>query len=171
VSEFLRLGPHGAIGPVKGCHNEAGPSGKVRNLYRTDEQSQYTASMLDRQQLNWLQVEVTFEGQRALMLVTEDFSPPNVRATMLTEQADTIAPSGISHFDIQAGGDAYIVLSQMWKPYTDIRTKKYLSRTQFEQAVRPLFQGWWRAVQISDGWRLFADDMNELFFAKLAIPV
>ncbi len=171
VSEFLRLGPYGAIGSTRCGRREAGPAGKLRNLYRTDSASQYTAYLLDWKKLNWHIAEVTFERSRYHMLFNREFGGYNVRANMLFEQEDTTFNGILNPSDADIRGDAYMLLSQMWKPYTDIRTKKYPFARDFERVVRPLFKGWWRAVWIDKGWRLFADDMDELFFAKLKIPV
>jgi hypothetical protein len=57
----------------------------------------------------------------------------------------------------------------MWKPVVDINTTKYRLASEFEREVRPLIKGWWHAIKIDRGWRLYADDKDDLFWAKMNI--
>lgn len=174
VTEFLRLDATGEIGLWKGGYRpEAGPTGKRKNLYRTDPRSHYSALTLDLIRVQWHVATVLFEGKRMPMLWHSQGSFYNHGATMLAQQTDTVPPAYLPKSDsIKVCFDAYLVLSQMWKPYVDIRTTKYYDASDFEPVVRSLFKKWWHAVKINDGlWRLYADDWKELFFAKFAIPV
>jgi hypothetical protein len=169
VSEFVRVGFDGDIGPLNYRHLEAGPTGKRRGLYRSDARSQYAVLGLDSAYTQWHIATVTFDGNRVPMIWSSDFREHNRRATKLARQPDTVLPATFTQPDIVICGNVYLVLRQMWKPTVDIRTTKYPSFSDFEREVRPLIKGWWHAIEINGGWRLYADDKDELFWAKLKI--
>jgi hypothetical protein len=167
--EYLRLGPHGAIGPIRSCSSEAGPMDSRRDLYRTDADSQFTARMLTMPGTNWNTALVTFEGERRILLWTSDWYGCNGRATTLLHQSTTERLTGRAlQPGEEARGDAYLVLNCFRKPVANIVTPIRTSR-EFRKEANPLFQGWWHAIQTGNGWRLFADDEDELLFAKLRL--
>lgn len=104
------------------------------------------------------------------MLWTKDWYGWNGRATSLLEHPDAEFLYGdLLAVDEEATGDAYIVLNQTIKPSVDIHTS-LMSADEFEQQARPmLINGWWRAIQIEEGWRVFGDCENDLITAKLAL--
>lgn len=178
ISEFLRLCMSGNIGPMdySPWGLEAGPKGKRNNLYRSDLRSHYADHNLNDISLPWFEAQVTFEDKRVPMFWNigspKDYvSGNNERASKLALQPDTALPAPFTPSNLIIRSDAYLLLNQMWKPYTDICSKRYPRAADVERVVRPLFKGWWRACSIKRGWRLYADDENELLFAKLAIPV
>jgi hypothetical protein len=125
---------------------------------------------LEQSGATWHLAKVAFEGTRVFMLWSTAFWTRNVRATMLAQQPDTKFHGAIEPSQLEATGDAYLLLSQMWKPYVDISTNLYPTAADFERVARRLLQGWWRAVRTNYGWRIFADNWKELFSAKISIP-
>jgi hypothetical protein len=187
VTEVLQLCPSCDIEPAELLKHllgdETGPIDRRRSLYRNHERSQYSMLDLDDPFCLWHEATVKFEGKEVPMLFSndgilynDDNSRINEQATKLGEQADTKLPKYFNGKQIQnhmirtplvIRYDAYLVLGQMWKPFADIRTPKYPRASDFGSDVGPLFKGWWHAVRISNGWRLYADDKNELFHAKM----
>ncbi len=178
VSEFLLIHRDGCIGKKRKWKRiEAGPTGKRPNLYRMDLRSQYAEPWLDASWLRWNTATVSFGGKPVRMLWHDCWDDGwddckyggNPLATSLAQQEHAVLPSYLAGRSITVRSTAYLVLGQMWKPVVDIRTTKYPLASDFEREVRRLIKGWWHAIEINGGWRLYADDINELFMAKMAI--
>jgi hypothetical protein len=173
VTEFLRLDASGKIGKSRNCGRfEAGPTGKRKNLYLMDPRSQYFAPILDLTPSEWHAAIVSYEGKRVLMLWWDCPGGQNTQATNLARQEDTVLPAYFHRSgNIEVCGEVYFILRQMWKPYADIHTMRYAFASDLAPIISPVMKKWWRAVWVTAGlWRVYADDMNELFHAKLKIP-
>ena len=109
---------------------------------------------------------VSFEGVSRPMLFQNSGEFPNWRATAILRQPNTLMLDWISEEDDVARGDALVLLSTRWKPYADINSTIDWS-DMYEHSQQKL-RGWWHAVATDRGWRVFADDLNGLFFLKLA---
>jgi hypothetical protein len=172
ISEFLRIFANGDIGDERPwLAMEAGPTGKRQNLYRLDPRSRYTEPLLDAPWLRWHTGTVSFGGRPVPLIWRDCDCEMNAFATHLARQEDTLLPPHLSQCGITVAGDAFLVLRQMWMPVVDILTRKYQRGPDFQREVGPLIKGWWYAVKLRNGWRLYAEDMNELLFAKLMIRV
>lgn len=181
VTEVLQLCPSRSIAPAAHLlRDETGPTDRRKSLYRSHKLSQYSMPDLDDHFFFWHEATVTFKGKRVPMLFQNDGLHgefydlnDNQQATTLIQQADTEIPAYFTHplalvrRPTVIWYNAYLVLGQMWKPFADIRTTKYRRASDFGSEVGSLFEGWWHAVRVSNGWRLYADDINDLFHARM----
>jgi hypothetical protein len=171
LTEYLRLGPKGGIGPVTWHRADAGPKGKrMADPFRTHLNSQFSFSMDHQNDMAWNTACVTFKRESKLMLWTQNYNYWNMQATFMLEHPDARFIFGDTLRENEcAMGDAYIILNQMVMPSIDIATD-IDDATTFEEFARPaLTNGWWRAVQIEGGWRVFSDCEKNLTFARLAL--
>jgi hypothetical protein len=170
VTEFLSITPRSGIGKRWWARRvDIGPTDKRKNLHRLDSRSVYAVPELDCPLRRWNTATVSFEGKPVPMLWEERHYEHNPHATNFARQDDTVLPGYFWKPSIKVGGVAYLVLRQMWKPVVDVNTRKYRLASDFEREVRPLIKGWWHAIKINNGWRLYAEDKDELFDAKLRI--
>jgi hypothetical protein len=134
-----------------------------------DSRSSYAEPELDYPWLRWNTATVPFEGRPVPLLWADGAKEHNPHATNFAQQAHSVRPGYFCQSNISVYGTALLVLRQMWKPVVDINTTKYRLASDFEREVRPLIKGWWHAIKINSGWRLYADDKDELFLAKFKI--
>jgi hypothetical protein len=171
LTEYLRLGPHGGIGSTRRNRLEAGPMSPVRNVYRTDERSDFSARLLLEHDMGWNTAIVEFEGVRRTMLWGQFWHTTNWHATALLRQSCTEFVFGdpLAKHSV-ALSDAYVVLNHIHKPYIDVPTS-VRDPVEFEATARPVFPDdhWWCAIPNKGGWRIFADGSTQLVFAKLAL--
>jgi hypothetical protein len=183
LTEYLRLGPKGATGWNRAARNEVYPAGHLRNRYRTDPRSEFISFIQCMPQVDWNECEVTHEGLRRNMIYTSDprySRSRNALAKRLLSQSDTRFPEGEVRTPEQTPvGDVYFALGRVLKPYVDLKPDDFLTflAPRLEKRARPLFSGWWHAIDLTQvprtdytgKWRFFADDLTELVHAKLVL--
>lgn len=172
LTEYLRLGPMGGMGWNRICRWEVYAPGAFRNTYMTDPRSEFTSRVEGRDWLNlrWNAATVLHEGSERTMLWTRDFrSGSRNEAAIDLLRNHFVQGSGLLSSHDAAFGDVYFVLNQTWKPFIDIVRTGSESAFHFRKVARPFFTGWWHAVSIKNGWRIFSDSLTEMTYAKLAL--
>jgi hypothetical protein len=173
LTEYLRLGPKGGIGWDRECRSEVYAPGALRNSHKTDPRSEFTSRVESGWgNFEWNAATVFPKGSVKTMLWTRDFKYGCRNQTAMNLlQHRFLRGSRPTSPDDAALGDAYFVLNQTWKPFIDIVRTDSESAFDFRKAARPLFTGWWHAISIENGWRIFSDNLTELTVAKLTLSL
>jgi hypothetical protein len=66
-----------------------------------------------------------------------------------------------------ARGEGLVIFGRWTKPYADIASMDILD---LKDEVNEIVTGWWHAVPTKTGWRVFADNLNDLFHVRMALP-
>lgn len=172
LTEYLRLGQKGGMGWDRICRWEVYAPGEFRdNTYKTDPRSEFTSRVEYGHILNfqWNAATVVHEGSSRTMLWTRDRNGSRNEAAIDLLRHQFVQGSGLLSCHDAAFGDAYFLLNQTWKPYIDIVGADKLSVSAFRKAALQHISGWWHAVPIENGWRIFSDNLTELTWAKLAL--
>jgi hypothetical protein len=178
VREYLPVFPGADPKRLRMHRSDIGPTGKKKDLYRTNPGSLYASRLLYGSCGTWHSATITVQGEllpelkgkHLTMVWDSEDKGHNPLATRRVRQPDAILPNDYAQRQISIRGTVYLVLSEMLKPYINIRAKKSVPPADFQQMVAPLFKGWWLAIPKNDGWRLYADDEKELSAAALHLP-
>jgi hypothetical protein len=183
ITEYLMLDSDGAIGSNLLTYH-SGPLSRDRKRHQSDPRSQYHAYHIDDKTMRWNHTDVTWDGRTLPMIYCSAQAPLPHRLPTNNNQATALMharrqaliergarPNEIWNLsDCIVYNDAYIALKQMWKPYVDIPVANYKNRLHFIRQARPFFgKRWWHVTWIDREFRLYADDMNDLFYAKLVL--
>jgi hypothetical protein len=170
MTEYLRLGPHGGRGYTTG-RREAFPKCNLRHRFRTHRDSEFSAAFEWGPGIVWNETIVDYDGAHRSMIWTRNWNrhrAPNRFATGLLRHKYISGQRLSSHWYDGVVGDSFLPLSQQWKPFVDVNSSIHFGY-ELEEVVRPLFSGWWHAVPIANGWRIFSENITELMYVKLSI--
>lgn len=174
ITEYLRVGPRGGMDRDWAYDYEFYSPETFNSAVRTDPRSWFTsaAEMGCLISVQWNVASVIHEGLGRTMLWTRESNRGkyfrNETAIDLLRH-HFVNGSGLASPDDEVIGNVYFLMSETWKPFIDIPTTNIERASDFREATKGIFKGWWHATSIENGWRVFSDSLTELTYAKLAL--
>lgn len=169
LTEFLRLGPMGGMGWDRISRKEMYAPGEFRDRYRTDLRSEFTMRFRDGLDPRWNAATVRHEDMTRTMLWTRASKRSRNEAAINLLQHHFVQGSGLHSPHDAAFGDAYFLLNETWKPVTEIAWAQAGSEREFRRVAKQHFTGWWHAVLVYGGFRIFYDNLTDMTNVKLAL--
>ncbi len=174
ISEYLRIGPRGGMNRDYAFDYGYHSPETFGNAVRTDPRSRFTsgAEMGGLRTVQWNAATVVHERMVRTMLWTREPTRPTYSRNwtgMNLLRHHFVQGSPLESPDDEVIGNVYFLLSETWKPFTDIDTTNIPRASDFHEVARERFSGWWHATAIENGWRVFCDNPTELTIAKMAL--
>jgi hypothetical protein len=166
--EYLRIGPMGGLGVGSGVLRDDVASYYTGGAFMSHPKAQFASAQVRLSQGSWHETRTIFEDRPVDLLYQRYGRLANPHVTSMVRRSQAAVRHHVELGpDECVRGEGLVIFGRWTKPYADIKPMKWWD---LREEVNEIVTGWWHAVPTKTGWRVFADNLNDLFHVRMALP-